>query len=1657
MKLKNHDDRQLSLFEMFDCSAAVVAEPPEDVATKSELAASIEEAYIPPKRQRSLFTLTESVLTGLTGDKAKIEANLLAIETLVDIRNERRRATEAEKTLLARYTGWGGLSGVFAGASEHQWAQERLKALLSAQEYRAAEESVLTAYYTEPHVVKAMWAMVQALGFNGGSVVEPSCGVGHFIGAMPEDVRYASKVTMVDVDPTTSDIAAALYEDEMTRCYNMGIEKTRYIGAFDLAIGNVPWGNYRVRDERLDRLKLNIHDYFIVKSLDMVRPGGLVALITTSATMDGASKQSFRDHLAQMAEIKTMVRLPAGAFARLGGTDVVADIIVLQKRNAPLEVVSSQDNPIGSCRQIPFKMIGDTSHSYQLQQRWINRYFVENPECVLGKFALGSTRWGDSVTVRASSDWEVVLAGVADGLTKSFDEELNVVHDGGRRKTDPNGVKDFVAHGFFFDEDGRLMNINERNQVEPVDQLPPATLQRLIGMTRIRDCVLRLLELDSRQSDAAEAVRQELNGLYDAFVARHGPLMGQTNQRLYRDDTHAPLLWSLEHWDDENEEAKKAEIFTRSTVSHATLADKAETIDDAIALSYNRLGRLDVDTVASYLSCEVSEVIVQLQERERIFLDPATGLWVDSLDYLSGQVRDKLRIAQAAAKRDMAFDANVEALKVVQPAVVPIQQVAVRLGVSWIGAELVEEWLRETFDIGRDGGSNAYSTLQVMHAKETASWSVTYSYPKHPQFTSEWGTSRKGFWNLLENLLHQKTPEVFDEVETETGGKRLVLNRDETIAAQEKAEKIQASFAKWLLADEVRARKAETTYNDIFNGVVNRAYDGSHLLVPGLNPAIELRQAQKDSVWRGIISGNVLFALAVGGGKTLIQIVLAQESKRLGLANKPVLMVPNHMLASFAGEYMRAFPKAKILAASKDDMQGQARGTLLMRMAVNDWDAIIMTHSTFGKISVGKERIEEMIDEVKQQARASVLGVSDRNLVREANRAALQAENVLKGLIKSDQDDGLPGFEKLGIDMVLTDEADMYKNRFFFTRKKRIPGINSSVSQRAMDLFIKSRIIFEARGDSTRGLVLSTATPISNSIGDLFIMQTYLQEARLRELGIDNFDAWSANFAREVTCVEVKPEGSGYRLHTRFASFQNVPELMLLFREIAEIRTKRQLKLPEPTLHGGGHEIVAVTPSEAQKAYVQQLVKRAEKIRNGEVRPEEDNMLCVTSDGRKAALDMRCVDPMAACDRDNKVHACIERVYEFWLAGQKEKTTQLVFSDLSVPGGVFSVYEYIHEELIRRGVPSGEIAFAQNYKTDKLKAKLHRLVRAGLIRILIGSTELMGFGTNVQDRLIAEHHLDAPWRPRDVEQRDGRIIRQGNMHESVHIIRYVTSATFDAYNWQGLERKATFIAQVMENDGMARSIEDVTSQALSFAEVKALASGNPLVIEKAAVDADVAKLTALKSVYINNRWHAKNALHWDEHELASALKQMEEYTAFLGALQVKQGYATVSNLELTPKMAAKAIMDRMAVLRTSFRASERVERVHAREETLFSTGNLVVGLYLGARARGFELRATLQGRSLATGYAVDVPYGAENIASWLEADDLLRQLSLRGENLSGRVERLKERIQEHKDRLALSFEFEAQLEQALTRKEQIDAELEIDTDDTSALALEKVE
>lgn len=1629
--MKKVDARQYSLFGDDDF------EVPVFVSEKKALAEEIKEILSPPASvavERNLFVLNDAHLEHLGSERSKLDANLKALRTLDALKAQgAAKPTEEQKEAMVAFSGWGGLSGVFAKNTSYPNEQAELQNLLGPVGYQSAMDSVLNAYYTEPFVIRAIWSLLMNMGFEGGRVLEPSCGVGHFIGAMPVDMRKKSKVVMTDIDATSARLAKAVYGDEQTVVHPIGLEQlSNPPGSFDLVVGNVPFGNYRVSDRRLDHLKLNIHDYFFAKALDLVRTGGLVCFITSTGTMDKTSL-TFRTYLEHRADLVTAVRLPAGAFKRLGGTDVVSDIVVLRKRAQQMDEAPAKS--FAQIDEVPiFLMERPTSAKH-----FCNSWFLKNPTALLGgKFVATSGRFGERLAVAPANDWVDRLQAVCASpeLKGQFDPSGNVPLDARKAslKGDVSGLKSGLSFGYFFSEEGQLMRLSESGVVEDLSVLPTTTLARLEGMTRIRNAVLEVLEADSRESAAAAEKRLVLNALYDSFVKRFGFLMTPHNRRIFSGDSHAPLLWSLEFYDDEHETARKADVFTKSTVSKAALLSKAESIEDAIVISYNKTGKMRIDVMAKALGQTEEQVIQALVTAGRVFLDPATCGWVDSEEYLSGEVLAKLDVALTAAAADPAYQRNVDALKPIIPSPVPLKDVAMRLGAPWLYSELIESFYKEEIK------PDAYSSIKVTHMPKTASWSVD-GYKGCAEYSTTWGTSRKGFIELLSNLLNQKETEVFDKVELD-GKTKLVINPDETLAAQEKAQKIQAAFEAWVFKSEERVAKLEGIYNRFYNGSVNRKYDGSHLVIPDLSAAIKLRPAQLDSVWRGIVSGNTLYALAVGGGKTLIQIVLANESKRLGIASKPMLVVPNHMLEAFAGEYLRAFPKAKVLAMSKDDMDGDRRKTMLMRVAMCDWDCIIVTHSSFGSLGVSKGELERFAFDMSMKAQEAEFGVTDNNAVRDAVRQRKMVEAKIKSLMERSRNDGLLSFDQLGVDMVCVDEADLFKNLWFHTKKKRIPGLSSVCSARALDLFVKTRLIFDKRGNDGYGLHFSTATPIANTIAELFIMQTYLHPWRLQEKNLDNFDAWAANFAREVTAIEVKPEGSGYRLHTRFAKFVNVPELMLLFGEVAEIRTKKMLNLPEPKLTGGKHTVVSVPPSQAQKAYVQSLVERADAIRRGLVKPDEDNMLWVTSDGRKAALDMRIVNFNALNHEGGKVNECIRRVFGIWEETRHKRSTQLVFSDLSVPSNAgFSVYRYIKDTLVEMGVPSAEIAFAQDYSTDKKKADLHRMVRVGKIRILIGSTELMGFGTNVQDKLIAQHQLDAPWRPRDVEQRDGRIIRQGNENEEVSIFRYVTEGTFDAYSWQTLERKAGFIGQIMEFNGQARSVEDVDSQALSFAEVKALASGNPMVIEKAGVDATVARLSALKAVFMSQ--HRTQQSHYMYLEMGLSGKQnyINNLKATLSQdrdwkMVVVQGSSLAAGAA-----AGKAIMQRMSAIRAEREAGAPIGMNYQ----VMTVGGLDV--FFNPRAQRLEVG--FMGNTM----EISLPYGAESIGSALNDRLIEAQMQKSLQQEEAQLQRMRGDMAHLQTLNDVTFEHEEALQAALARQAEIDEALEIDVEDKSLVAL----
>lgn len=1643
MRKKFAHENQLSLIfdGVVDAVLDPVPEAPPNALAPVAIAAKVASRRIEPE----VFFQIGSQLDAVSGEAAKIRYNLAALELLDGSSGNFASLDSAQRDILVRYTGWGGAANVFDPDTKYKAQQDRLKELLSETRYRSARESVLTAYYTPSAVIRAMWKVVGEMGFQGGNVLDPSAGIGHFTGCMPGEMRSASTITMVEPDNVSASIAKALYASRTARIHCCGIEDAPLrANSFDLVISNIPFGNYKLNDKRFNAMKLVIHDYFFAKALDLVRPGGIVAFLTTTGTLDKDSTR-LRSYLAQKADLVTALRLPNSTFEALGGTSVGTDILVLRKKPAVEDGRKGLD--FTAKHQAPNLREGYVAYC-------VNEVFAANPHLHLGKAVVSkSHRYGEKVVWETKLPAEVALP---EALDRAIESMAEWGHLQGWYAPAEDAIRDplseqtpqSVRSGYFFDLEGRVAYIDPYGNAESQSHLPAATYDRLARMIALRDIALELIEREVSGQDGA-SLRRALNDSYDGFVKRHGALMLPKNRKLISLDGHAPLLWSMERYCEHAEAWLKADIFTMSTVSRATLAETAESIGDAIALSYNRFGRIDLPFMASALRRDEDEVTAQLLDVELAYEDPADGRIVDATEYLSGDVRAKLICARSGAMELPRFDANVKALEAVMPTDVPLEMIAIRLGAPWLHPEEIEAFAQSTFEVDD-------KVCEVSHSPLLSAWTVKAGsqFLRDGRATGDWGTGRRNFFDLLQAALNQQQPKVTDKVEVD-GKFRDVVNIAETTAARDKAEKIHQAFEVWIKQDGPRGKALEERYNKLFNSTVNRKYDGSHLMIPGLNPQINLRDAQKDSIWRGVVSGNVLYALAVGGGKTLIQICLAQELKRLGLAQKPTLVVPNHMLEAFAGEYLRAFPRAKVLAATKEDLVGDKRKTLLMRIASGNWDAIIVTHASFGKIGLSKEATDTFIEATKcelDDALSECKGsAEDRDSVRDIERTKKSIEAKLEALTeRGERDDGCLTFDKLGIDQLIVDEADLFKNLWFFTRKTRIAGINTTASIRAFDMFLKSREVFRRRGgDTTRGLAFATATPIANTVAELFIMQLYLQENALAQRGISRFDAWAANFGREVTSIEVAPDGSGYRMHTRFCKFDNVPELMTVFREVAEIRTKAVLNLPVPSLAGGSHTVVSVPASDVLKDYVAGLVKRAEAIRNRLVEPAEDNMLCVTSDGRKAALDMRCIDSALPDYKGGKVNACLENVFRHWEEGEGQRLTQLVFCDLSTPANtLFSVYRDMREKLIARGVTAAEIAFAQDYGTDLQKAELHRKVRVGKIRVLFGSTELMGFGTNVQDRLIAEHHLDAPWRPRDVEQRDGRIERQGNLNDEIWIYRYVTEGSFDAYMWQTLETKARFIAQVMEGKGDVRSIEDVTSQALSYAEIKAIASGNPLVIEKAGVDAEVAKLSQIRAAFHEQQWQLRQRLHWASDSLASveqsiaALKSDLSAAEGLGESLVVDGRSYPSGEQL-----GKLLMEKMAVARIAAGGRDIGDK---RVIELASWAGFTLTMEFFGRD---GVRKTLCGPS---GLKVepDMPMGKDAIARWLPGlkqvyVDVLEQRRLKRDSLVSEVASLQQQV-------GRTFEYEERLRAAVVRQEEIDASLGLMQSDSAGVALEEV-
>lgn len=1395
-------------------------------------------AHVWPKLEMSCFN-------GLSGAVTKFEANVTAINLLRQLEDECREPTEAERVVLNRYTGWGGLPQAFnQSQSDQDWAKRSadLEALLKPEEHTSAEASTPNAHYTSLEVIEAMWAMVEKLGFKGGRILEPAAGTGYFIGGMPQAIAQNSRVTAVELDELSARFMRVMYGKYDVDVLNQGFEKCRLPdGYFDLAIGNVPFGNYQVPELRnVPYQNFAIHDYFFSKSMDLVRPGGLVAFITSSGTLDKHDNK-VRRYLGSKASLVAAIKLPNTAFKKIASTDVTTDILIFQKplagkpdRTGWTDVYAvNPDSPLYGKYEYNFYPMA-------------NEYFHANPQNVIGKLQACSNGYGKTTGCVFDGDLEAALQERVDQLPEGvYASQAQAVEE---RKVIALAYNEEHRAGFRL-IDGEVYQVQGNEAVVYTDNAK--ALSRIAGLIQIRDAIRKLVNAQPvvEDEEVLKRYRVGLNVAYDAFVSKHGYIHEKMNRRAFKEDPDLPLLLSLEFWDDEKQAAEKADIFERRTVGVFKRIDHCETPQEALLVTISESGRVIPKRIAELVGKSVDSVMKDLEDVGAVFLNPDNGYYETHDEYLSGNVRDKLALARVSGTR---FAKNVTALETVLPADLAPHEISARIGSTWIPSSDYAQFLNETFD----GDSNIVSFSSI-----TGSWDCKFDWRSHRTVasTQNYGTSRAPATELFVLSLNQMTPTIKDQDPHDRS--KYIVNQVETMAAREKQHDLKAKFVEWLWSDDVRSARLVRLYNDIFNSTVNRRYDGSHLVLPGFSQVYQLHTHQGNAIWRVVSSGkNTLLAHAVGAGKTLEMICAGMELRRLGKASKVLYVVPNHMLQQFASEFLRAYPGAKLLLAGKDDLQGDKRRALLSRIATGIWDGVLITHASFERIKMSDEFLRGYIkQEVEQIEDAIRAEGSDRGnrIVKDLNRAKKTWEARLEKLSGADKKDDLITFEELGVDFVMVDEAHLFKNLFRFSKMGCIAGLPNNHSERSFDLFVKSRYIMEKHND-VNGVVFATGTPVSNSMAELWVMQRYLQHKTLEKLHIGSFDTWAANFGESVTALELSPEGSGYRMHTRFARFVNIPELMSIFREIADIQTEEMLDLPVPNAK---RETITAEPTPELKEYIKGLVKRAEDIRNGYVRPDVDNMLAVTNDGRKAALDIRMFDEAGEDFSGSKINLCVNRVFQIWQDTASFKGTQLIFSDLATPKpNGFSAYTDIRAKLVALGVPEEEVAFIHDFDTDIQKATLFKSVREGRVRVLIGSTSKMGVGTNVQTRLVALHHLDLPWRPADMTQRDGRIVRQGNLNDDVLIFVYVTAGSFDAYMASGLERKQRFIAQIMSGDGTIRTMEDVAMAALTFAEIKALASGNPLVMEKAGVDGELLKLSVMKSQWEKQTWGNKNEL-----------------------------------------------------------------------------------------------------------------------------------------------------------------------------------------------------
>lgn len=1590
--------------------------------------------------------------------------NIAAIKLVQRLSQDKAKPSEDEMVQLLKYSGWGGTARVFSpdGSTPHTFSalRDELKSITTEREFAAMQSSVNTAFYTDPCVVQALWRIVARLGFEGGRVLEPAAGVGHIIAGMPLAMVAKSELTAVEIDPVSASILEANFAPYGLQVQACGVEEAKLpTGFYDLVVTNVPFGKYKSKDvSKAPYADWSIHNYFLGKGLELVRPGGLMVVITTRQSLDSTTDKH-RQWLSAHAELLGAFRLPTMAFESFANTQAVTDILVFKRRDLPDYATSSGWVQTGEAKADMFK-VGETAskmiysratgRSYE-KKAVVNGYYLRHPDHILGKLQWQSNQYGEEAQPVFDGNVEELGEALNQLIDKALPTKVYVPRKGG---ADPGLASAMTRYtnvhqalpGSFLMHDSKIC-IAEGDEILDVDALYTGTARkRLLGMMEVRDAAVATIEFQARSKDDVELARlqKHLNQTYDGFVAQMGYLSTTANSRVMRGDPNWPLMLALEIWDDEEGQATKADIFFKRTVGEVELPARVETAKDAMLLSLSIYGQIVLKDMALRTGKPVMEVVNELKAHGTAYRDPILARWVPADEYLSGHIRDKIEQAKAAGP---AYEANVTALEAVLPKDLGPAEVEARLGAPWIPTDVIEDFAKELVNDTRNSVSVGYDST-------TATWSIKSSgnmqwVGDHTLQRTKWGTDKRCALQLVEAALNQQPPTVTMMIDGKS-----VVDAQATLSAREKWQAIRDHFRSWVYRDDARRDRLLRLYNDTFNQVVPRRFDGSHLQLPGMSAVVVPYQHQKDAIWRIMVGGNTLLAHCVGAGKTLTMIAAGMELRRLGRARKPLHVVQGSTLEQYCAEALRLYPQSKVLMATKEDLSGDKRRTFVARVATGDWDAVVMTQSTFERLMLSPAVQRDFIDGMLEEARMSMTLTSDsgaKRSIKEIERRMKDYEAKLERLVESGKaDETAVWFDDLGVDWVMIDESHAYKNLAKITKMPRIAGIPNTASQRAFDVFMKTRVIMEMRGGKEDGVVMATATPLSNSLCEMHTFQMYLQPQTLKRYGIYEFDAWAASFGESVTGIELAPDGSGFRTNTRFSKFCNLAELMAIFKGVADVRTKRMLKLPTPEIEGGKPQVMVAQPSEVLKEIIKGLVERADKIRNRQVKPEEDNMLAVTNDGRRAAIDVRMVNPSMPFDPNGKLAKVAGNVHRIWKEGAQRRVTQLVFSDLGTPGASgLSVYEEVKRLLVEQGIPEAEIEFIQDHASDSAKAKLFKRVRDGAVRVLFGSTPMLGTGTNVQNRLKAIHQIDAPWRPSDVEQRDGRADRQGNECESIELWRYVTEASFDSYSWNLLDVKARFIDQVMTAEQGLRTVEDISMTALSYAEIKAIASGNPLVLEKAQVDAAVQKLSLKFDHYEQDRWKMgrrkadlQRRLKWLNDNMQLAEGVAREAAAITTAMAFKPLLATAA--------AAMAVENNNCL--AIGQALKAVNKVMGGDARIAQLGNFV----LETSRWGGTVDLVLVEQTLGARVRVERPPMHELIGVGAATYEAFKGFVSLPADLRGEYGQKTEELAGIQAMLEQDFEFREELEAARMRQREIEAELDLDkaTAGTSAMETE---